>query len=434
MRLLVWVIALALPALAYGFAEVPPGDMTCFEVTGDDGDPYTDDTPYPNARFLYLRCRFPPHISKFVRSDADNAQYAVIMVPRYPTGKLKLRVRFDGYSARPTVCAQWPDTDNGSIIMRHCPDHYPDVALYGGGTGTWGGPINGENAIGWRVAAVMKYVNDHYGSLVDWGNTTLGGCSYGGSTSMLQSMLIPDPWTKALITNVSACVPPTLMVEQSAPAGQYWRQPSIQQAWGGFDYRLADIREQATGRMYYRVNGSPLDTAVGFDLRFFPWIGDDKRVPVFGTWHNCGHNPTCAGINLSFFWEYTDTGMEHRLDQPQVAFLHSSANWTTGDVGHWNLGLAWWNAGMVNTPTKTLIPLRYVPWTNIGGGVPDQPGIATFDVTIRATKMPLKVGDKILWAFGFLGGMATVTVANELTITGLSLPASTNYTGLELTK
>ena len=81
-----------------------------------------------------------------------------------------------------------------------------------------------------------------------------------------------------------------------------------------------------------------------------------------------------------------------------------------------------------------MIPLRYVPWTNIGGGAPDQPGIVTFDVTVRNTKMAKNVGDKIFWACGLYSGIATVTVKGEVTITELSLPASANYTGLELWK
>jgi hypothetical protein len=391
---------------------------------------------FPNQNFTYVVGTFPPHISKFVSPSADAPQKAALLIPNnVPAGKkLKLRAHFDGYSAAPDTCYNNNFSSTEAIVTRNCPDHYGDPDMLWGGVGGWGGPSEGENPYGWRIAATLKYASDHYNSIIDWGaGWTAEGCSYGGTTSILQSLIMPDKWAKATLTNVVACVPQTLMVEPSDPVGQYWVSQSIRTAWGGYDYHLADVRTQATGRVRYRVNGSPLDTSVRFDLRFFPWVCDDKRIPCMGTWHAGGHNPTQAGINLPFMWEYSDTGMEHRLDQPQVAFLHSSANYM-GNVGHWNLGLAWWNAGMVDTSMRTLIPLRYVPWKNIGGGAPDQPSIVTFGVTVRNTKMPLGIGDRVLWSFGMLSGMATVTTQGEVTLEGLSLPASSSYTGLELWK
>jgi hypothetical protein len=432
MALIVWCLLYGVPGFA--FSEVPPGDMQCAEVTGDDGDSATDDTPYPNDRFIYIRCTFPPIISKYVRSDSSHSQYAVIMVPRYPLRKLGWTIKTDGYNARPTNCNTWPDADYNAIVMRHCPDHYPDAAIYQGssGTGSWGGPVAGENPLGWRMAAVMKYVSDNYGHLLDKGaGATLLGCSYGGSTSILQSMLIPDPWARALVNKVRACVPPTLMVKQEAPQGNYWRDGNIRQSWGAFDWTLADVRRYANPYAYHRINGSPADTAVVFDLAFFRDVCDAQQVACFGTWHNAGHSIAEPGVNLPFGDLFSGLDSQARLDRPLIVFTDSSANYW-GPRGHYNLGLEYHTAGISDTANRLAVPVRYLHRTGMGGGIPDQPAAATFSITLR--RIPYfnpRPGETLVYRLAGLQG-STTAGAGEVTITGLTLQSSDQYTTLEI--
>lgn len=426
-----WCFLCGVPSFA--FSEVPPGDMTCAEVAGEDGDPLTDDTPYPNDRFIYIRCKFPPHISKHVRADTAYPQYAVVMVPRYPTKKLGWTIKADGYNARPTNCNTWPDADYNAIVMRHCPDLYPDAALYPtNGTGSWGGPVNGENPLGWRMAAVMKYVNDNYGHLLDKGaGATLLGCSYGGSTSILQSMLIPDPWARALVNKVSACVPPTLLVKQTPPVGQYWTVRGIAETWGAFDWTRADFRTHADPYKYYRIVGSPVDTAVVFDLAILD-VCEQQQLACFALWHNAGHNLTEPGVYLPFQALYSGPDSQARLDKPIVSFTSSTANYRGSARGHYNLGMEHKTAGISDAANRLAVPIRYLRRTGMGGGIPDQSHATTFNITIRRIpNFNLRSGETLVYRLADVQGTATAGTG-EITINGLTLASSEAYTDLVL--
>lgn len=428
MALVVWCLLYGVPGFA--FSEVPPGDMQCAEVTGDDDDdPYTDDAAYPNDRFVYLRCEFPPIISKYVRADSVYPQYVVILVPRYPIRKLGWEIKFDGHNARPIV--GWPDANYNAIVARVFPDHFPNDQFYPGKGSSWGGPVNGENPLGWRIAATMKYINDNYGHLLDKGaGVRLFGCSWGGSTSILQSILIPDPWARALVTKVDACVPPTLLVNQTLPVGQYWIPGTgIDSTWGAFDWTLADIRRYANPYAFYRINGSPADTAVVFDLAFFRDVCDARKVACFGTWHNAGHNIAEPGVNLPFGDLFSGPDSQARLDRPLVVFTHSSANYW-GSRGHFNLGLDWNAAGSVDLHDRVRVPVRYLAHRGLGGGLPDQPEQATFNLTLRRTKLG---NGEYQYAIAGKHGRVTVT-SGTLTIEGITLASSEAYSDLEIVR
>lgn len=416
-----WVVGLLILLALYtnfvqAFSEVPPQDMTCAEA------------PFANNNFVYIKCEFPPHISKFVTPEANTPQRGALLIPRFPTKKLKLRAHFGGYSASPEACDDWGFSDPNYIVTKNCPDHLGDTALLGGGVGTWGGPMKGENPYGWRIAALLKYAYDHYGTLIDYGaGVELEGCSYGGTTAILQSLIMPDPWAKALITVVNACVPQTLMVRQDAPVGQYWRSAQVQASWGAYDWRLADPATQTTGRVYYRLNGSPADTSVVFDTDFFRKVCDDNQNACAGTWHSAGHNIAEPGVNLPFQQLYSGPDMQARLDRPLVIFTHSTANYW-GIRGHYNLGMEWNTAGITNSNASVKVPVRYRAHSSMGGGIPDQPDTATVDLTLRRTKL---TDGTYHYTLGQQSGLATAT-AGVITITGLTLESSETYTELRI--
>lgn len=408
-------LLVALSFLLCGFASHPPEDVTC------------EQAPYANDRFHFIKCTFPPHISKFVIGDYP--QKGSLLIP--VTGnKLTLRAHFDGYSARPISCDDWNFASYTEIVTRNCPDHYPDIQLHGGGTGSWGGPYQGGNPYGWRIAALFKYASEHYASRIDWqAGITLEGCSYGGSTALLQSMLMPDVWTKALITVVSACVPPTLMVKQETPVGNYWRDVSIQRSWGSFDWTRADIRQHINRLAYYRIVGSPGDTSVVFDLAIFE-VCDELKIACFGMWHNYGHAPSEPGINLPFQNIYSGPDMVVRLDKPLIIFTKSSANYWGALRGHYNLGLEYRSASIVSSDRLLVVPVRYRRTVNIGGGVPDQPTSASFEFTTRRIKLP---DGEYRWTLAQQSGTTSV-VNGELSIEGLVLAHSETYSDLRIEK
>jgi hypothetical protein len=419
-----WAVGLLILLALYtnfvqAFAEVPPQDMAC-----------APSTPIPN--FTYVKCTFPYRISKFTAANAATDQHGALLVPT-TAGLKKLRAHFYGYSAAPTVCDNNGFSDPNYITTKNCPSHYPNLNLYPGYFTAWGGAWNGELDYGWRIAALFKYVNDNY-SNVDWGaGIELEGTSEGGATVILQSLLLPDPWARALITVVNAQVPQTLFVKTTDPIGGYWRNPVVQFTWGGFDWRKADIIANAdkVKNIYYRLNGSPADTSVVFDLAFFTDFCDAKKIACMGTWHAAGHQPTEPGVNLPFYDLYSGPDMQARLDKPLVIFTHSTANYW-GIRGHYNLGMEWNTASIQDTASRLAVPIRYRRVTGMGAGLPDQPLSATFDITLRRVRnFTLQSGESCHWTLGQQSGLATAT-AGVITITGLTLESSETYTELRI--
>jgi len=411
-------------------AEVPPADMLCDKGT----------TPFSPA-WTYVDCTFPPFISKFVtRNAAWEFKSAYLLPNPLPVTKsLKFKAHFDGYSAvlaGPNGCTSYDHSQAGYIVSRNCPGHYPRLDLYPGSPLDWGGIFNGEKAYGWRIAAMFTRANERWGSSIDWGaGITLEGSSYGGTTAILQSVILPDRLWRRQISIVNAHVPQTLFV---SPNGGYWRDPAVRLAWGSYDTNKADIVKRANKvrHIYYRVNGSPADTAVVFDLDFFRQVCDQRKIACFGTWHDTGHNLTEPGVNLPFLSLYSGPDMQVRLDTLLPVFTNSTANYW-GRRGHYNLGLEWANVSQpfIDTKNRVVVPVRYLRHTNLGGDIPDQPLTATFDLTItRPTKFTLPVGQLVNWSLGEQSGQLTVTKAGEVTVLQITLDSSSEYTSLYLTK
>ncbi len=339
-----------LSACAFGAAEVPPADMRC-----DNG--ISPDSP----SWLFAQCTFPPHISKYVPDRADWDFKAAYLVPEpLPvTPSLKLKLHFDGYSAQPDGCTDRSYAEEGYITLKNGPGHYPDVSLYavnGIEPLDWGGVFDGGESSGWRFAATINRANELWGEAIDWGTgITLEGDTYGGTTGILQSVILPDQWWRHQIAIVNAVVPHTLFVRVDTThgsieeggdgidqSGGYWRDPAVRLAWGSYDPDRADIvkRVQTVRNIYFRIDGSPVDTSVVFDIDFFRKVCDDGKVACFGTWHNAGHNLDETDVNLPFSELYSGPDMSVRLDRMLPIFTHSTANYW-GPRGHYNLGLEW---------------------------------------------------------------------------------------------
>lgn len=353
---------------------------------------------------------------------------------------LKLKVKLSGYTARPGVFCNGIDfAEAGFIVIKPCAGHYPDVASH---------TVDGIRPLGWWGYYFGNSNSQRIGlSLTktwDWGNpidldngVTFEGTSYGGSGAILQSLLLKeaDPFWQSFITRVFATVPQTLVVKPGT--GIYWKDAAVRKAWSGQDPTKADIikHSDALKGIYYRVNGSVADTSVVFDLDFFRVFCNEKKIACFGTWHNAGHNPVEAGINMPFWDMYSGELSDTRHDQILPVFTNSTANNWTATRGHYNLGLEWYSANQVDTETTLSIPVRYTRHTALGGGIADQPDSVTFDLTLRRTKnFELNVGEQVAWVFGNQTGFADVAVAGEVTISGLALQSGAVWRDVVLSK
>jgi len=432
-RALLAVATVVCVTSAFGMAPVPPSDMTCV-----GSFPFADN-------FQHVECTFPPHISKFVTENADWHFKSAMLVPWPLTKKIPLRAHFDGYSADLSgdgvvhnSCYGYDYSDENAIVTRNCPGHYPHLDWYEGMPLDWGGIFNGEEAYGWRIAAMFTRAAALYGKYIDWNaGITLEGVSYGGATAILQSMLLPDVWWRYSITVVNASLAPTMFVKATQPMGNYWLDEAVRLAWGDYDIRKADITQADVKHIYYRVTGASHDSIVVFDLDFFRNC-DRRKLACYGSWSRGDHEwpdpeaPPAYQAVMDQLYSGPDSLV--RLDKMLPVFTNSTANYW-GARGHFNLGLEWKTSGFVDTASRIEIPVRYRRHTNMGVDLPNQPESATFDFTVRRLKkFSAQVGDVIHYRINSQSGEVLVTEAGEVTIPKIKLASSPNYTGIVLTR
>ncbi len=426
------VTAKILLVLALGMAS------KIYALSGSPHESFSCASPQPFSRFFKLQCSVDQ--AQYTAPTASWSYPVAFIVPKAP-GPHRVKVKLSGYSAKPEAfCTGLDWASDDFIVIKPCAAHYPDLSMHAidgvrpmGWWGWYRGPSNSMR-LGLSVSkAAMDLDSDMDAGIY------LEGSSYGGTGAILQSMMLrqADPWWGNLISVVRADIPHTNFIKN------WMNYKPVDLAWEGYNRDGADIEKQmANGsldQIYYRVNGSPADTSVIFDLEFFR-LCNQYKVACFGTWHNAGHTIAEPGINLPFYSLYAGPDMDVRLDQMLPVFTNSSANHWGNKRGHYNLGLQWHQGGYyIDSDVGVLLPIRYVAQRNIGGGIPDQPSQATFDVTVRRiTNFALEVGTRVKWELrneiGHYGsGQVTVTRKGEVTVPGLTLPDSPEYAGLILT-
>jgi hypothetical protein len=391
------------------FYECPPGEVVtvgAFQKT----QCYVDEEPY-----------VPPD---------GYWRHPVAFMHKQGNPKADIKLLFSGWTAIPTYCTGNDYSEDGFVVVKSCAGHWPDVdqhQISGISLMGWWGYFSGLSN-SWRLGLSATQALHFGGDLT--GGLTLEGSSYGGTGVLLQSMLLKeaDPFWGNQIEAVISWMPHTLFVEN-------WpNDPSLNMAWLLADRSLADFRIQAQqGRLkniYYRVNGSPADVVSNFDLDFFN-ICNQYKIACYGTWHAGGHRWVEQGINLPFLDDFPGPHSNVDIGSMLVVFTNSSANhW--GARGHYNMGLEW-HAGpyYLDTEDTVIVPLRYRPRYNMGGGIPDQPQSVTVDVTIRRIKsLQTSPGTQLNWQFGNQSGQVTTSINGEVTITGLDILGGDAFTPL----
>lgn len=419
-------------------------------VLGVGGCPDSEllvDTVTPYNTFHHHQAYYPTG-DKYTPPWATERAPVSFLVPNNPSGKVQLRYYFDGWAARPIGCIDPGRYQHGYLTAKVCPDAYPDSAVNDDESGqrrwTYYGPLGGENYVVKRVAGAMHYAWEHWRELVDWNKgIMLEGSSYGGHGSIMLAMNMEDSKTRDAISVVRAI---TAHSNVSAPGRFYDTDFALSNSWrevgrdvGDFE---ASIARGDFNHIYFRAIFSPADTTVQSKLEVVDWC-EQYRIPCFLTYHNGGHWVREDGFNITE-QTFTDPNQTPSIIKPVTAFNHSTANSDGPLRGHYNLGLSWHTADIISTRELVSIPYRYKRHTGFGKGVPDQPEQVTFSPTIRPSKMAVlydfgqehaqhyQVGQRYDWVFGDRSGTVEVIVGGEITIHGLTLDSSDDYTRLEL--
>lgn len=412
----------------------------------------------------------------YIPSDG-NWQFPVAFIEPSPApSTLRMKVRLTGHNAKPGIPDQTTGIINSNchgpafanqffVVIKPCAGHYPEHIQHRVGNmdpyGWWGWFMDPVDAVApsnsWRIGLSLTQAAFERPTPIDhMAGWWMEGDSYGGTGAILQSMLLrkADPFWHELLVVVIARNPHTLFVENGMS-----NHPPVKLAWGGnlfssdtewfqkrarhANFKMEAEKWKLQGH-YYKIVGSPADTVVNFDVKIFDYC-DQYKIYCFGLMHNAGHASPEPGINLPWEDVYPGNQMDIRFDKMLTVFTNSSANhvWCGQDVpcarGHYNLGWAYrtTEGNYSESTSEITIPIRYKRHINIGGGIPDQPASATVDVTVRRLQaFVIKAGDQLEWSLDGTGlsGVVTADRDGEVTIPGISMNSSIDYTILRISK
>ena len=282
----------------------------------------------------------------------------------------------------------------------------------------------------------------------------LTGGSMGGGGAVIQSMILPDPWRQriAYVSVLAGLVMPRRIAQRNP--GQYGRIPPDRGAskvlWDRMDFAIQAAIDPVVRGIHYRHAFSSNDGfSAGPDgntqLEFVNLVEQHHIGGAF-SWVRYGHTGGEPGVNLPWLSNFEHPDQDVTLDRAHPAFTQSTGNYPLTAQervdearfprGHYNLGLLWNHARIVDTATEIALPIRYQRHTGIGGGIPDQPERITVSVTPRRpAHFRLVDGERIAWDWdkGALTGSAVVD-GDTVTAEGIPLVSGAPYKVLRFFK
>lgn len=417
--------------------------QAALSMSGHPSEILCDEAKTVSSSLDRVQCEFyqQPYIPPSARQNYPTS----IIVPKTPPNdnSLKMVADLHGYTVFPRSCESDTTASPGTLLVLNCASHYPAHAEHeidGRRPMGWWGLFGGINSNGYRLNQSMQTAFEKYWDSIDLAaGITLRGTSYGGTGSILQSIIFPDKTGQRIISVVHANIPHTLFVRRDPNIndgtdnrGHYFRDPAVKLAWGDFDPALADFAGAAASgkvsHIYYRINGGTNDDLGIVDLEFFR-LCDRYKIACFGTWHKGGHNITEPGVNMPFQRLYDSP--EQKVDLGILpVFTNSTAN-NWGERGHFNLGLAWDSKNIAITQEELIVPIRYRRHTDMGP-LADQPEYATFDLSIRHAYKLRKRNLTLHWTVGDQSGTTRAT-KGHITLKNIRLRSSDSFTNVKIT-
>ncbi|NQX88206.1 MAG: hypothetical protein HRT77_06050 [Halioglobus sp.] len=316
----------------------------------------------------------------------------------------------------------------------------------------WTFGADGQPYPGRRIAAVLGFVTDRYDIDTSRRGIVLEGSSMGGAGSVIQTMILPAPW-RGQIAYSAGIIGPMLPREVAKKSpGQYISMAPdndrYRAAWDGIDFVIQAERNPVVRGMHYRHRFSSDDIfsrglSGSTQLEFVNLVEKHKIGGAFA-WAKADHGTQEAGVRLPNLMKFEQVEMDVTLDRAHPALTGSSGNYplTAEDRidearfprGHYNMGITWDHANIVDTAQEIVFPLRYLHREGIGKDIPDQPIEITVDVTPRRPKnFVLADGEVLHWSFdgGVLSGSVVVT-GDVVTVEGIPLRSGAAYKNLRI--
>ena len=306
---------------------------------------------------------------------------------------------------------------------------------------------------GRRIAATLEFLTERYDIDVSKRGIVVGGPSMGGAGAVAQTMILPAPWRAyiAYSSAVSGVIMPR-QIAQRDPA-QYTTFPPDNAAnkalWDSIDFAVQSQRDPIVRGMHYRHAFSTNDqfsagvNRASTHLLFVNLVEEQKIGGAFG-WVQAGHSSYEEGVNLPNMAIFESPQQDVTLDCAHPAITHSTGNYPllakdrTNQKkyprGHYNMGIVWDHANIVDDSAQIVFPLKYNRRTDLGKGIPDQPAKITISVTPRrARNFQLEDGETLKWSWDgdTLTGEATVT-GDTVTVDDIPLVSGEDYKTLRI--
>jgi hypothetical protein len=271
-----------------------------------------------------------------------------------------------------------------------------------------------------------------------------------GSGGMPAALLMPDPYRSKIAIvrgTIGAFLLPRLVIgygtigvkrwpaDNDGGAGQAW--------WDSWDFSRLAITDPVLRGIHYRHTFSTTDnfasSATGNSQVHWVNVLEANKLSGAATWvaPTIGHAHSESGVAMPIVEKFEVPEQDVTLDRAHPAFTNSTGNWpltaqqridvATYPRGHFNLGLTWDHAKIIDTKTEISIPIKYRARSAFGGGVPDQPLSITADVTPRRPcNFVLVDGETLRWQFGAQSGTAQV-VGDTVTAVRLVMMSGEPY-------
>jgi peptidoglycan/xylan/chitin deacetylase (PgdA/CDA1 family) len=312
---------------------------------------------------------------------------------------------------------------------------------------------DGTPYAGRRIVATLQFLRKRYNLDLGVRGIVLQGPSMGGAGAVIQTMILPSPWREYIAwSSARAGVIMPRQIARRDPA-QYANFPpdnaQHKALWDSIDFAVRSATDPTVQGIHYRHAFSTDDqfsagvNNASTQLEFVNLIEQHRIGGAFG-WVKAGHSTYEQGVNLPDLSEFEAPEQDVTLDRAHPAITRSTGNFPLRAAdranhiayprGHYNMGITWNHAGIVDDASQIVFPLKYKRRAGIGGGIPDQPERITISVTPRRAKhFRMRDGETVQWSWdgGALSGVATVA-GGTVTIDAIPLQSGDQYKMLRI--
>lgn len=306
---------------------------------------------------------------------------------------------------------------------------------------------------GRRIVAALQFLRQRYQLDLSVRGIVLQGPSMGGAGAVIQTMILPSPWREYIAyssARVGVIMPRQIARRDPAQYTNFPPDDAQHKAlWDSIDFAVRSATDRTVQGIHYRHAFSSDDqfsagvNNASTQLEFVNLIEQHKIGGAFG-WVKAGHSTYEQGVNLPDLSEFEVPEQDVTLDRAHPAITGSTGNYpllaadrvnhTVNPRGHYNMGITWDHAGIIDDTSQIVFPLKYKRRAGIGGGIPDQPERITISVTPRRAKhFKLRNGETLKWSWdnGALSGEAIVA-RRTVTIDAIPLQSGDPYKTLRI--